>query len=59
MSDWMNRLFSRSDPNLKLEVPLYRFLNSLSRRFSIFFPWGVCELGVPEGLISLPITRGI
>ncbi len=62
----INRFSFLSDPNLRLEVPSYKFLrgfcsgDTLSRRFSIFSPLGVCcsGLGISRGLINLPVSGG-
>ena len=62
----MNGLSSLSGPNLRLDVPSYKFLRGLSlegtllRRFSKSSPLGVCDsvLGVPGGLINFPVSGG-
>ena len=54
------------DPNLRLEVPSYRFFrgfsggNSFLKRSSKSSLLEVCNsiLGVPEGLFNLPVSRG-
>ena len=47
--------------NLRLEVPPYGFLDDLSSNFSKGILESVCDsvLGVPEGLINLPVTGGV
>jgi len=54
-------LSSISSPNLKLEVPSYRFLRGLFLLSSkgIFLVISDSVLGVSKGLISFPITGGV
>src|SRR6266540_6331806 len=66
LSGLINGSSSLLGPKLKLDVPSYRFLNSLSEGSSFIMesskssPLGVCcsVLGVPEGLINFPVSGG-
>src|SRR6266542_6679898 len=66
LSDFINGLSSLSGPNLRLEIPSYEFFRGFSgegsslKRSSKSSPLGVCDsvLGVPEGLINLPVSGG-
>ena len=66
LSGLLNGFSFLSGPNLRLEVPSYKFFRGLSlggilsRKSSIFSPLGVCDsvLEVPGRLINLPVSGG-
>ncbi len=66
LSGLLNKSSSLLGPNLRLEVSLYKFLRGFSgggfflKRSSKSSPIGVCDsvLGIPEGLINLPVSGG-